>query len=56
MVQAWKDLGFLLADGEGISRKFLMKERNADALGPVVKPGDRKWGVPEGVTSKKHSL
>lgn len=55
MVEAWKDLGFLLASGSGITRTFSQQERNDAALGDPVQPGDRKWGIPEGVTTKNHN-
>ena len=44
MVQAWKDLGFLIASGEGNTRSFAQIERNDEALGAPVKPGDRIAG------------
>ncbi len=53
MVQAWKDLGFLLAEGTGNTRAFYQQERNDAALGEPIAPGDRILGQSEGVTSKK---
>lgn len=41
MVQAWKDLGFLIASGEDNDRQFYQIERNNDALGAPVQPGNR---------------
>lgn len=53
MVQAWKDLGFLIADGEGITRQFYQIERNNEALGEPVKPGDRILGHSVNESRKK---
>lgn len=51
MVQAWNDLGFLLMQGDGITREFIQQERNNEALGESVQPGDSSWGQPKGTTS-----
>lgn len=44
MVEAWKDLGFLIAQGEGIQRIFYQQERNNETLGDPVEPGNRILG------------
>ncbi|MCP9769889.1 hypothetical protein EGI22_18445 [Lacihabitans sp. LS3-19] len=44
MVQAWKDLGFLIKNGPVGDNGFYQIERNNDALGDPVKPGDLSLG------------
>ncbi|MDC8005538.1 LodA/GoxA family CTQ-dependent oxidase [Aureisphaera galaxeae] len=53
MVEAWKDLGFLLATGEGIHKAFYQQERNNDALGDPVTPGDRVLGQSIGKSTQE---
>ena len=48
MVQAWKDLPFMLIHGTGVNRTFLPQERNEAALGPWVNPGERVLGQVQG--------
>ena len=45
MVQAWKDLGFLIADETNTPRTFSQIEYNEEALGQQVKPGSQKLGT-----------
>jgi hypothetical protein len=40
MVQAWKDLGFVISDGTDNNKQFYQIERNSDALGATVQPGN----------------
>ena len=54
MVQAWKDLGFIIKDGEGITRTFHQIERNNDVLGDPVAPGNRILGQSMGASSKQN--
>ena len=51
MVQVWNNLGFLAAEGEGITQSFYQTERNNQALGAPIKPGDRRLGQVTGVQS-----
>jgi len=46
MVTAWQDLGFIhkVYDQESASYVYLLTERNDTALGPLVKPGQRRLG------------
>jgi len=54
MVEAWKDLGFIIADdGDSVNRTFYQVERNNDALGDPVKPGDRVLGQSFGESNKE---
>ncbi|WP_027394892.1 LodA/GoxA family CTQ-dependent oxidase [Aquimarina latercula] len=55
MVQAWKDLGFLITEGTGITRQFYQIERNNEALGEPVKPGDRVLGQSFGESNKENN-
>ncbi len=55
MVEAWKDLGFLIATGTGITRQFYQIERNDEALGEPVKPGDRVLGQSIGKSNKDNT-
>ncbi|WP_205728594.1 LodA/GoxA family CTQ-dependent oxidase, partial [Flavobacterium sp. J27] len=45
MVQAWKDLGFIVSSGEGNNKQFYQVERNNEALGEPVQPGNRILGL-----------
>ncbi len=53
MVQAWKDLPFMMAQTNDGVRGFYPVERNDAALGPWVAPGQRILGQVNGKTSKK---
>ena len=46
MVTAWQDLGFIhkVYDQESARYVYLLTERNDKALGPLVKPGQRRLG------------
>lgn len=45
MVEAWKDLGFIVSSGEGNNKQFYQVERNNEALGEPVQPGNRILGL-----------
>jgi hypothetical protein len=51
MVQAWKDLGFLMKNGPAGDNGYYQVERNDDALGPPVQPGSLILG--QSTTRKK---
>ncbi len=53
MVQAWKDLGFIIADDSGASRTFYQVERNNEALGDPVQPGNLILGQSTTRSNKK---
>jgi L-lysine epsilon oxidase C-terminal domain len=54
MVQAWKDLGFIIADGTGLNRQYYQQERNDAALGAPVKPGSGTLGQSQGQSNKQN--
>lgn len=55
MVDAWKDLGFIKRMDDDVHQGFFQIERNNQALGAPVTPGDRELGQSTNAMSSKKS-